>query len=94
MPDWQGIAAHALRAGNTQTAVYFTKCAHHAARRAQQALLDSLEDERRSGLNALLSERVADGSFDAKRANLVEVNNVCDGGAALLAALRAVKRSS
>ena len=53
-----------------------------------------LEDERRSGLNALLSERVADGSFDARRANLVEVNNVCDGGAALLAALRAVKRSS
>ena len=53
-----------------------------------------LEDERRSGLNAQLSERVADGSFDAKRANLVEVNNVCDGGAALLAALRAVKRSS
>ena len=53
-----------------------------------------LEDERRSGLNALLSQRVADGSFDARRANLVEVNNVCDGGAALLAALRAVKRSS
>ena len=27
-----------------------------------------LEDERRSGLNALLSERVADGSLDARRA--------------------------
>ena len=52
MPIWQGIAAHALRAGNTQTAVYFTKCAHHAARRAQQALLDSLEDERRSSNGA------------------------------------------
>ena len=41
-----------------------------------------------------LRASVADGSFDARRANLVEVNNVCDGGTALLAALRAVMRSS
>jgi len=48
-----------------------------------------LDDERRSGLNGLLAERVTSGVWDVSRINMVEVNNVCDGGNALLSALRA-----
>lgn len=47
-----------------------------------------LKDEERAKLNALLTERVTSGQWDVSTANLVELNNVCDGGPALLAALR------
>jgi len=47
-----------------------------------------LKDEESSTLNALLIERVTSGVWNVAAANLVEVNNVCDGGPALLAALR------
>jgi len=47
-----------------------------------------LKDEESSTLNALLAQRVASGAWNVSAANLVEVNNVCDGGPALLAALR------
>ena len=43
-------------------------------------------------LNALLASRVSSGAWDVSRANLVEINNVCDGGPALLAALRGARR--
>jgi len=45
-------------------------------------------DEEGSKLNALLAARVTSGAWDVSAANLVEINNVCDGGPALLAALR------
>ena len=48
-----------------------------------------LDDEKSSQLNALLASRIKSGQFNISRINLVEVNNVCDGGPALLAALRA-----
>jgi len=51
-----------------------------------------LSDEERSTLNALLTSRVGSGAWDVSRANLVEINNVCDGGPALLAALRGARR--
>jgi hypothetical protein len=45
-----------------------------------------LEDESRSQLNAIITANVAKGVYP--HANLVLVNNVCDGGAALNAALQ------
>jgi len=47
-----------------------------------------LEDERRSQLNLQLVSRIVSGAWNVSRANLVEVNNVCDGGPMLLRALR------
>lgn len=46
-----------------------------------------LLDESKSGLNAQVTRAVAAGRW--KDINLLEVNNVCDGGPELLAALRA-----
>ncbi len=43
---------------------------------------------RTSQLNSLLAARVEDGTWDVSRIGMVEVNNVCDGGPRLLAALR------
>jgi hypothetical protein len=45
-----------------------------------------LDDELRSGLNSKLAEAVAAGRWS--HVNLLEVNNVCDGGPALFDALR------
>lgn len=47
-----------------------------------------LQDEARSTLNALINDRIASGAFDSSRINMVEVNDVCDGGPALLKTLR------
>ena len=49
-----------------------------------------LGDESRAQLNAQLAARIAGGQWDASRLNFVEVNNVCDGGPGLLAALRTI----
>ncbi|KAL1503614.1 hypothetical protein AB1Y20_012091 [Prymnesium parvum] len=58
------------------------------------ALFSSLlDDEKRSTLNSLLEQRVTQKKWDVTRANLIEVNNVCDGGTALLAALRKAQLS-
>ena len=46
-----------------------------------------LRDERESGLNAALASLVRAGRWRG-RLNLLEVNNVCDGGSQLLAAMR------
>jgi hypothetical protein len=45
-----------------------------------------LVDEEKSGLNAMLTSEIRKGRWPDLR--MVEVNNVCDGGPALLAALR------
>ena len=47
-----------------------------------------LRDERESGLNAALASLVRAGQWRG-RLNLLEVNNICDGGPQLLAAMRA-----
>jgi len=47
-----------------------------------------LEDERRSGLNAMSKAWITSGEVDVSRANMWEINNVCNGGLELLAALR------
>ena len=52
-----------------------------------------LTDEVRSTLNALLVSRVTSGVWDVSRANLVEINNACDSGPELLAALRRARRA-
>ena len=44
--------------------------------------------EEKSELNAQLASRVTSGAWNVTTANLVEINNVCDGGPTLLAALR------
>jgi len=49
-----------------------------------------LGDEAKSGLNALLAARIRNKTWDVSRVNFVECNNVCDGGAELLAALRTI----
>eukprot|EP01050_Picozoa_sp_SAG11_P002424 SAG11_NODE_123_length_15805_cov_15.133261_5_plen_127_part_00 len=50
-----------------------------------------LADEARSGLNAELRRWAGrGGQWDVGQIGLVEVNNVCDGGNALLEALRAL----
>ena len=46
-----------------------------------------LRDERESGLNAALASLVRAGRWRG-RLNLLEVNNICDGGPQLLAAMR------
>lgn len=50
-----------------------------------------LEDESRSQLNQLTASRIRSGEIDASKLNLVEINNVCDGGSDILAALREVR---
>jgi len=45
-----------------------------------------LEDQKRSSLNAKLAAAVSSGRW--QQVNLLEVNDVCDGGPDLLAALR------
>lgn len=47
-----------------------------------------LLDEQQSRLNARLAERVASGAWDVTRANLIEINHVCDSGPRLREALR------
>lgn len=47
-----------------------------------------LLDESRSTLNALVTERIKNKTLDSSRINMVEINNVCDGGLALLEVLR------
>ena len=42
-----------------------------------------LKDESKSGLNALLAERIAKGGWNVSRIGMVEINNVCDGGLGL-----------
>lgn len=54
------------------------------------ALYSLLLDESRSTLNALLKSRIEAKAWDVSRIGLVEVNNVCDGGIALLQTLRAI----
>eukprot|EP00940_MAST-03C_sp_MAST-3C-sp2_P000467 g467.t1 len=44
-----------------------------------------------SYLNQLTASRIRSGEIDASKLNLVEINNVCDGGSDILAALREVK---
>ena len=53
-----------------------------------------LEDESRSTLNALLTARASSGVWNVSVANLVEINNVCDGGAELRAALLSKQREA
>lgn len=47
-----------------------------------------LLDETRSSLNALITARIKSGALNASRINMVEINNVCDGGLQLLSVLR------
>jgi len=47
-----------------------------------------LEDERRSGLNAMSKTWITSGEIDVSKANMWEINNVCNGGLELLEALR------
>ena len=46
-----------------------------------------LEDEVRSQLNALVTQKIISGEIDSSKLNLVEMNNVCDGGADVVKAL-------
>jgi hypothetical protein len=46
-----------------------------------------LDDEKRSQLNSLLTQRIKSGEIDSSKLNLVEINNVCDGGNELISAL-------
>ena len=46
-----------------------------------------LSDESKSQLNTEVAARISNGAWTGTL-NFVEVNNVCDGGPALLAALR------
>ena len=57
-----------------------------------EAHLSSLLDtEKRSQLNSLLTQKIKSGEIDSSRLNLVEVNNVCDGGNELQNALYAAR---
>jgi len=49
-----------------------------------------LDDESRSALNQMVTNFVSNQVIETKRLNMVEINNVCDGGADLLAALRQI----
>lgn len=42
-----------------------------------------LEDESKSKLNSLLAARITSGEWNVSKANMIEINNVCDGGIAL-----------
>jgi len=50
-----------------------------------------LDDESRSGLNSLVTGMITQNQIDTSRLNMMEVNNICDGGLELLAALRSIK---
>jgi len=39
-----------------------------------------LKDESKSSLNALLAQRITAGQWNVSNINMVEINNVCDGG--------------
>eukprot|EP00656_Telonema_subtile_P050185 TRINITY_DN6435_c0_g1_i1.p1 TRINITY_DN6435_c0_g1~~TRINITY_DN6435_c0_g1_i1.p1 ORF type:complete len:339 (+),score=82.65 TRINITY_DN6435_c0_g1_i1:142-1158(+) len=47
-----------------------------------------LDDESRSELNNMVNDMIKQKVYDPSRLNMVEVNNVCDGGLELLATLR------
>lgn len=47
-----------------------------------------LADETRSSLNALVTGRILSGALNSSRINMVEVNNICNGGLQLLQVLR------
>jgi len=47
-----------------------------------------LLDETWSRLNYLVADRIQSGALDSKHINMVEVNNICDGGLNLLSVLR------
>lgn len=53
-------------------------------------LSDLLLDESRSALNAWVTNEIKIGALNHSRINMIEVNNVCDGGLALLEQLRAI----
>ena len=53
-----------------------------------------LDDEIRSGLNAKLAAAVSSGRWQGSGISLLEVNNVCDGGAQLYGALKAMYNRS
>ena len=47
-----------------------------------------LDDEKWSGLNSLSQSWISSGEIDASKANMWEINNVCDGGPELFTTLR------
>ena len=49
-----------------------------------------LKDESKSQLNSLLVERITSGVWNVSKINMVEINNVCDGGVALKQVLDAL----
>jgi len=49
-----------------------------------------LDDETRSGLNDMVNDMVLKKEIEVNKLNMVEVNNICDGGTQLLATLRAI----
>ena len=49
-----------------------------------------VEDEHRSTLNSRVTAAVQEGRWKQGALNLIELNDVCDGGQELLAALEAV----
>ena len=53
-----------------------------------------LLDEVKSNFNHLLADRIKNKQWNVSRVNFVEVNNVCDGGPALLKALKHAKAGS
>ena len=50
-----------------------------------------LDDESRSGLNMMVTDLISKKEIDTSRLNMIEVNNVCNNGLELLAALRAIE---
>jgi len=50
-----------------------------------------LDDESRSGLNLMVTDLIKKKEIDTSRLNMIEVNNVCNNGLELLAALRAIE---
>jgi hypothetical protein len=49
-----------------------------------------LLDETWSNFNALVASRIESGQLNSSRINMVEVNNICDGGLRLLSVLRSL----
>ena len=47
-----------------------------------------MKDETKSNLNHLLTQRIKSGLWNVSQVGMIEINNVCDGGAELLAAFR------
>ena len=44
-------------------------------------------DETRSELNHIIATKIMNGEINISRINLLEINNVCDGGQALMQAI-------